>query len=214
MNDTTVQAHVLAHPIVATELAVLRDPASGPGDFRRSMRSLARVLAVVATESLPTTDSMVTTALGAVAPARRLASVPLLVPILRAGLGLVDGFLDIIEDAIVGHVGMYRDPHTLEAVSYYTNLPEEIGASPVFVLDPMLATGHTALAALERLRARGANEVTLVCVIAAPEGVAAVHTASPTTRIIAAALDERLDAHGYIVPGLGDAGDRLYGTAP
>jgi uracil phosphoribosyltransferase len=134
------------------------------------------------------------------------------VPILRAGSGLLDGLLDLVPSARVGHIGVYRDPATLAAVEYYCKLPEDIAERLTVIVDPMLATGNSAVAAIARLEARGARDIRLVCLLAAPEGIAEVARAHPDVRVFTAALDERLNDHGYIVPGLGDAGDRLYGT--
>jgi uracil phosphoribosyltransferase len=134
------------------------------------------------------------------------------VPILRAGNGLLDGLLDLVPSARVGHIGVYRDPATLAAVEYYCKLPEDIAERLTVIVDPMLATGNSAVAAIARLEARGARDIRLVCLLAAPEGIAEVARAHPDVRVFTAALDERLNDHGYIVPGLGDAGDRLYGT--
>jgi uracil phosphoribosyltransferase len=134
------------------------------------------------------------------------------VPILRAGNGLLDGLLDLAPSARVGHIGVYRDPDTLEAIEYYCKVPSDIAERLTILVDPMLATGHSAVAAVGRLKARGARDIRLVCLLAAPEGVAELARAHPDVRVFTAALDERLNEHGYIVPGLGDAGDRLYGT--
>jgi len=134
------------------------------------------------------------------------------VPVLRAGNGLVDGLLDLVPSARVGHIGVFRDPATLAAVEYYCKLPEDIAERLTVVVDPMLATGNSAVAAITRLKVRGARDIRLVCLLAAPEGIAEVARAHPDVRVYTAALDERLNDHGYIVPGLGDAGDRLYGT--
>ncbi|HVA37190.1 MAG TPA: uracil phosphoribosyltransferase [Candidatus Dormibacteraeota bacterium] len=205
--------HVVDHPAVADRLARLRDAATTVGLFRRLVEELGLFLAYEATADLPTAELSVRTPMGE-APARRLAAPPPVVaPILRAGLGLLQGFLAVVEEAEVAHLGFYRDPQTLAAVPYYANLPADLGARRVFVIDPMLATGNSAVAALDVLASRGAAAMTLVCLIAAPEGVANVHGAHPGTRVVTASLDERLNEHGYIVPGLGDAGDRMFGSA-
>ena len=133
-------------------------------------------------------------------------------PILRAGLGLLPGFLAVVDDAVVAHLGFYRDPKTLAAIPYYANLPDDLAERDVFVLDPMLATGNSGSAALETLAQRGAKKPTFVCIIASPEGIATLTRAHPGVRIVTAAIDERLNDHGYIVPGLGDAGDRMFGS--
>jgi uracil phosphoribosyltransferase len=169
-------------------------------------------LAYEATRSLETTAGTVQTPLEP-APARRITRRPVVSPILRAGLGLLPGFLDCIDDAEIAHLGFYRDPKTLEAVPYYANMPRQLGERDVFVLDPMLATGHSGAAAVALLATRGARAVTFVCLIAAPEGIATITAAHPDLRIVTAAIDERLNDHGYIMPGLGDAGDRMFGSA-
>jgi len=144
---------------------------------------------------------------------KRIAEPPVVAPILRAGLGLLPGFLAVIDDAVVAHLGFYRDPQTLAAIPYYANLPDELEKRAIFVLDPMLATGHSGSAALRVLATRGGRDTTFICIIAAPEGVEELTRAHPSCRIVAAALDRRLNDHGYIVPGLGDAGDRMFGSA-
>ncbi len=144
---------------------------------------------------------------------RHLASAPVVAPILRAGLGLLPGFLSVVDRAIVAHLGFFRDPHTLEAVPYYANLPASLAGAAVFALDPMLATGHSASAALDVLVERGARAPYLLCVLAAPEGIAHLHETHPQARIVTCAIDAHLNEHGYIVPGLGDAGDRMFGSA-
>ena len=147
------------------------------------------------------------------ADARRIATRPVGAPILRAGLGRLPGFLSVIDDAVVAHLGFFRDPETLAAVPYYANLPADLSGRAVFALDPMLATGHSGAAALDVLSARGARDVSLLCVLAAPEGIAYLHGKHPSAQIVTCAVDERLNDHGYIVPGLGDAGDRMFGSA-
>ncbi|MEO6990970.1 MAG: uracil phosphoribosyltransferase [Candidatus Baltobacteraceae bacterium] len=189
---------VVDHPAVRDRLARLRDRATEPASFRRLMRELGGFLAYEATRNLAIDE--------------RTAAPPVVAPILRAGLGFLDAFLAVTPDAVVAHLGFFRDPVTFEAVPYYANLPERLDGIDVFVLDPMLATGHSALAALALLASRGAKAPTFVCAIAAPEGVRAVERVHPSVLLVAAALDERLDEHAYIVPGLGDAGDRLYGS--
>jgi uracil phosphoribosyltransferase len=169
-------------------------------------------LAYEATRTLRTTEGTVQTPLEP-APARRIARRPVVSPILRAGLGLLPGFLDCIDDAEIAHLGFYRDPQTLEPVPYYANMPRNLADRDVFVLDPMLATGNSGSAALALLESRGAKEITFVCLIAAPEGIATITKAHPDLRIVTASIDERLNDHGYIMPGLGDAGDRMFGSA-
>ena len=170
------------------------------------------LLAYEATADLSTVESCVRTPVDQARVRRFAQPAPVVAPILRAGLGLLPGFLSLIDEAVVAHLGFYRDPQTLAAVPYYANLPADLADRRVFAIDPMLATGNSAVAALRVLASRGARDVTLICLIAAPEGVVNVQSAHPRTRIVTAALDERLNEHGYIVPGLGDAGDRMYGS--
>jgi uracil phosphoribosyltransferase len=147
------------------------------------------------------------------ATASRIASRPVVSPILRAGLGLLPGFLACIDDVEIAHLGFYRDPSTLAAIPYYANMPHKLDDRAVFLLDPMLATGHSGVAALNLLASRGAADVTFICLIAAPEGIETIGKSHPNVRIVTAAIDEHLNSHGYIVPGLGDAGDRMFGSA-
>jgi len=181
-------------------------------DFRALSAEIAMLMAFEAMRDLSLEDATVETPVAA-ARVQRLAGKKLaLVAILRAGLIMVDGILDLVPSARVGHIGLYRDPVSLEPVSYYAKLPGDIRDRDVFLLDPMLATGGSAVAAIDRLKEEGAGRIRLLCILAAPEGVDVVTTAHPDVEIVLAALDERLDDHGYIVPGLGDAGDRIYGT--
>lgn len=203
--------HVVDHPAVADRLSRLRDRETPTPQFRALIEELGKFLAYEATRALPMREETVVTPITEMR-ARRIATRPVVAPILRAGLGLLPGFLDVIDDAVVAHLGFYRDPETLQPVPYYANVPDDLNRRDVFVLDPMLATGHSGTAALEALETRGAKDMTFVCIIAAPEGVEVMHKAHPTVRIVTAALDERLNDHGYIVPGLGDAGDRMFGS--
>ncbi len=203
---------VVDHPLVQHKLALLRDRTTGSKDFRELMAEVSMLMAYEATRDLELTERTVETP---VAPARVkvLAGKKLaLVAILRAGLVMVDGILRLIPAAKVGHIGLYRDPKSLEPVEYYAKLPEDIGARRIFLVDPMLATGGSAERALTILKARGAGPIKLMNIIAAPEGIERVHAAHPEVEIVVAAVDERLNEKGYIVPGLGDAGDRIYGT--
>lgn len=202
---------ILDHPAVDDLLARIRDVETPVPVFRHLIEELGHFLAIEATRELPLRDEAISTP---VAPAvvQRIARRPVVAPVLRAGLGLLPGFLRVV-DAVVAHVGMYRDPATLQAVPYYVNAPGDLSEDHVFILDPMLATGHSAIAALAMLAERGAVRMTYVSVIAAEPGVATVQAAYPDVHFVTAALDEQLDAHGYIVPGLGDAGDRMFGSA-
>ncbi len=203
---------VVDHPAVADRLARIREKTTPMPVFRRLVEEVGVFLAYEATRDLALRDDRVETPIGP-ALARRFARRPVLAPILRSGLGLLPGFLSVVDDAIVAHLGFFRDPETLAAVPYYANLPDDLSSAAVFALDPMLATGHSGAAALDVLKARGAKELSLVCVIAAPDGIAYVGGKHPEVRIVTCAVDERLNEHGYIVPGLGDAGDRMFGSA-
>jgi uracil phosphoribosyltransferase len=209
-HDSGVE--VLEHPAVADRVARIRALETPAPVFRRLVEELGALLAYEATRSLRTVEVEVTTPLGP-SRGRRVATRPVVAPILRAGLGLLPGFLSVIDDCVVAHLGFFRDPETLAAVPYYANLPEDLSGADVFALDPMLATGHSGAAALDVLAERGAREIRLLCIIAAPAGVEFVQSKHPTARILTCAIDERLNDHGYIVPGLGDAGDRMFGSA-
>jgi uracil phosphoribosyltransferase len=180
--------------------------------FRRRLREIAQLLAYEVTRDLPLEMVPIETPLAAIDAPQISGKKLCLVSILRAGNGMLDGMLDILPAARVGHIGLYRDPATLAAVEYYFKVPEDIADRLVIVVDPMLATGHSAAAALTRLKAAGAASIKYVCLLAAPEGVAALHAAHPDIPVYTAAVDDHLNSHGYIVPGLGDAGDRLFGT--
>jgi uracil phosphoribosyltransferase len=203
---------VIDHPLIQHKLSILRDRETTVRDFRELCTEITMLMAFEAMRDLPLEDAVVETP---VAPAhvKRLAGKKLaLVGILRAGLVMVDGILGLVPNARVGHIGLYRDPETLKPVEYYTKLPGDIADRQVFLLDPMLATGGSAAKAVEALQADGARSIKLLCIIGAPEGIEVVERAHPDLDIILAARDERLNEHGYIVPGLGDAGDRIYGT--
>ncbi len=203
---------VVDHPLVQHKLALLRDKRTGSKDFRELMAEVSMLMAYEATRDLELVETVVETP---VAPARVrvLAGKKLaLVAILRAGLVMVDGILRLIPAAKVGHIGLYRDPKSLEPVEYYAKLPEDIAARRIFLTDPMLATGGSAVRALDILKEKGARQIKLMNIIAAPEGIERVQKAHPDVEIVVAAVDERLNEKGYIVPGLGDAGDRIYGT--
>jgi uracil phosphoribosyltransferase len=202
---------VVEHPVLEDRLAVLRDVATPHGAFRQALSEASAILAIEATRDLPTVERSIDTPLEPVV-ARRLEAEITIVPVLRAGLGMVDGFLRLLAGARVGHVGLQRDEDTLEPSGYYERLPQGLGEAHVFLLDPMLATGGSAVAALDRLKANGARRLRLICLVAAPEGVHAVRDAHPDVPIWTAALDRQLDENGYIRPGLGDAGDRVFGT--
>lgn len=199
------------HPLVRVHVTIIRDEQSAVDQFRDHLTALARLMAFPVLQDLATTAVMVQTPLAS-APGERLLYEPVLVPVLRAGLGLVEGFRDVIPAAIVSHLGMYRDHTTLKPVRYYSNFPENRRSHPFILLDPMLATGGSAVDALDFLKQEGAQDIRLVSIIAAPEGVRLVEARHPDVPIYTAALDQRLDENAYIVPGLGDAGDRQFGT--
>ena len=203
--------HVVDHPAVADRLSRLREAETPTRVFRKLLEELGAFLAYEAVRGLPLREEPIRTPIGP-STGKRIATRPVAAPILRAGLGLLPGFLEVIDDAVVAHLGFYRDPDTLQPVPYYANVPEDLSARSVFLLDPMLATGNSGAAALDALASRGAVDLTFICVIAAPEGVQTIHRTHPGVRIVTAALDERLNEHGYIVPGLGDAGDRMFGS--
>ncbi|HEY8313999.1 MAG TPA: uracil phosphoribosyltransferase [Candidatus Baltobacteraceae bacterium] len=199
------------HPAVADRLARLRNRDTPMPVFRKLLEEIGAFLAYEATRTLPVRDERVVTPLVEMR-AQRIATRPVVAPILRAGLGLLPGFLEVIADTVVAHLGFYRDPQSLQPVPYYANLPDDLSERHVFVLDPMLATGNSGAAALDALVSRGARELSFISVLAAPEGIHRIHAAHPTVRFVTAALDERLNDHGYILPGLGDAGDRMFGS--
>jgi len=201
----------LDHPVIADRLGLLRDGRTPPARFRALVEELSLYLAYEVSRYLPTARGMTITPLGT-AKVRRLTVTPILAPILRAGLALVPGFQHVFPEAATAHLGFYRDPDTLNPVAYYTHVPNDAAQTPVFILDPMLATGGTACAAIATLKRHLIEHMTLVTIVAAPEGIATVERHFPTVRIVTAAIDDGLNDHGYILPGLGDAGDRLYAT--
>ena len=204
--------HVLDHPLIQHKLAILRSKNTSVKEFRELISEISGLMCYEATRNLPTKEVEVQTPV-AVAKCRRLAGKKLaIIPILRAGLGMVDAIVDLIPSAKIGHIGLYRDPETHLPVEYYCKLPEDIGNRQVFVVDPMLATGGSAVAAIDFLKAHGCKNIVMMNIIGAPEGVALVQKAHPDVEIYLAALDEKLNDHAYIVPGLGDAGDRIFGT--
>ena len=200
------------HPLLKHKVSILRNKNTGTNEFRTVVEEIAMLIGYEALRDLEIENVPVETPLETAMCPVIAGKKPALVPILRAGLGMVDGMLDLIPAAKVGHVGMYRDHETLEPVEYFVKLPSDINERQLFVVDPMLATGGSAIAAIDSLKKRGATTIKFVCLVAAPEGVAALEQAHPDVEIYTAALDERLDENGYIIPGLGDAGDRLFGT--
>ncbi|HMG05860.1 MAG TPA: uracil phosphoribosyltransferase [Chthoniobacterales bacterium] len=210
-DTSSAQLLVVDHPIVAAGLSILRDKTSTPDLFRRHLQEIAIVLLTEASRGWGTAPIEVQTPLASCAGAV-LAKPVVLVPILRAGLGLLDGIMRILPDASIGHIGLYRDAETLRPVSYFDRLPVNIAAAQVLLLDPMLATGHTACEAASILKTHGALNIQLLCVLACPPGVQQFQSEHPDVPIITAAVDPELNEFGYIVPGLGDAGDRYFGT--
>ena len=204
--------HVFDHPLIAHKLAILRNKKTSVKEFRELIGEIAGLMCYEATRNLPTREVDVQTPL-AVAKCRMLAGKKLaIVPILRAGLGMVEAMVALIPSAKIGHIGLYRDPETHLPVEYYCKLPDDIGNRHVFVVDPMLATGGSAVAAIDFLKQHGCKTISMLNIIGCPEGVAAVRKAHPDVDIYLAAEDECLNEHKYIVPGLGDAGDRIFGT--
>ncbi|HZR26547.1 MAG TPA: uracil phosphoribosyltransferase [Vicinamibacterales bacterium] len=204
--------HIVDHPLVHDALVNLRDKRTSPEDFRRGATRISVLLAAEALKDVPTNDVTVETPLGP-APGRRIKSDVVVVPVLRAGLGMLDAVLELCPGARVGHIGLQRDEMTAIASQYYSKLPARLDTSFVLMIDPMLATGGSAVAALDLLAKAGAKTIRIVCIVAAPEGVAVVQQHHPTVDIYTPVVDERLNEHKYIVPGLGDFGDRLYGTS-
>ena len=206
------KVHILDHPLLQHKLTILRDENTGVKDFRQVVSEIATLMCYEATRDLPLEEveikTPITTAKFKMIAGKKLA----IVPVLRAGLGMVDGILTLIPSAKVGHIGLYRDPDTLEPVEYYCKMPTDIAEREVIILDPMLATGGSASAAIQFIKNYEVKHIKLMNIIAAPEGIQRVQHDHPDVEIYCAALDEKLNDHGYIVPGLGDAGDRIFGT--
>ena len=203
---------VVGHPLVAHKLTLMRDVGASTKSFRELLREISLLLCYEATRDLELTEVEVTTPLATIRAPKLEGKKLVFAPILRAGMGLLEGMLDLVPSARVAHVGLYRDPTTLEAVEYYFKAPEDIADRTVIVLDPMLATANSACAAIDRLKQAGARRILFVCLLAAPEGIARFRAEHPDIPVYTAAIDDHLNDHGYIVPGLGDAGDRIYGT--
>ncbi|MEQ1492829.1 MAG: uracil phosphoribosyltransferase [Terricaulis sp.] len=203
---------IVDHPLVQHKLTILRDKETSTRSFRALLREISVLLCYEVTRDLPLEDVAIETPVAAMTGKRLAGKKLVFAPILRAGIGLLDGMLELVPSARVAHIGLYRDPKTLKAVEYYFKAPSDVAERLVIVVDPMLATGHTAVAALDRLKENGVTDIRLVCLLAAPEGIDVVRSHHPDVLIWTAAIDERLNEHSYIVPGLGDAGDRMYGT--
>jgi len=208
----TDDVHVLDHPLIQHKLTLMRKKETSTTSFRRLLNEIGTLMAYEVTREMPMHDVEIETPLetmtGRLIDGKKLV----FVPILRAGMGLLDGFLSVVPGARVGHVGLYRDPKTLVAVEYYFKMPSGMPERDAIVLDPMLATGHSAIAAVERLKETRPRSIRFVCLVSCPEGIAAFHDAHPDVPIYTAAVDRQLNDHGYILPGLGDAGDRIFGT--
>jgi len=203
---------VVTHPLVQHKLTLMRDKATPTVQFRQLLREIALLLTYEVTRDLPLTARKIETPLAEMDAPILQGKKPVFASILRAGNGLLEGMLDLVPSARVAHVGIYRNPKTLEPVEYYFKAPEDLADRLVIVVDPMLATANSASAAIEKLKQRGARDIRFVCLLAAPEGIERLQKAHPDVPIYTAAVDQYLNDHGYIVPGLGDAGDRLYGT--
>ena len=203
---------MIEHPLIKHKLTHLRNEDTGPDAFRRLVREMSYMLAYEVTRDLPTENVTIRTPLAQISSPVITGKKQCIVSILRAGNGMLDGVLELLPAATVGHIGLYRDPATLEPVEYYFKVPEDIAGRMVIVVDPMLATGNSAVAAIDRLKQLGVTALELVCLLAAPKGVRRMLERHPDVTITVAALDDHLNDHGYIVPGLGDAGDRIFGT--
>ncbi|MEM9050314.1 MAG: uracil phosphoribosyltransferase [Pseudomonadota bacterium] len=203
---------VADHPLVQHKLTEMRKKETQTSDFRRLLRETAHLLAYEVMRDLPLEQTQIETPLETMLAPKIKGKTLVLVSILRAGNGLLEGVLDLVPRALVGHIGLYRNPETLAAVEYYLKVPSDIADRPVIVVDPMLATANSAVAAIARLKEVGAREIKFLCLLAAPEGIATLSRAHADVPIFTAAIDDRLDDHGYIRPGLGDAGDRMFGT--
>ena len=203
---------VISHPLIQHKLSILRREDTSTKDFRELVNEIAMLMGYEVSRDLPLEEVEIQTPIIKTVQKQLSGKKLAIVPILRAGIGMVDGFLSLVPAAKVGHIGMYRDEETLEPVEYLVKLPEDIDQRQIFVMDPMLATGGSAILAVDSLKKRGAANIKFVCLVAAPEGVKKFQDAHPDIDIYTASLDERLNENGYIVPGLGDAGDRLFGT--
>jgi uracil phosphoribosyltransferase len=200
------------HPLVRHKLTLMRDKNASTKTFRQLLKEISTLLCYEVTEDLSLDPVDIETPLMPMRAEMLSGKKLVFAPILRSGLGLLEGMLELVPSARVAHVGLYRDPETLEAVEYYFKAPSDLEARTVIVVDPMLATGHTAVAAIDRLKEHGARDIRFVCLLAAPEGIKELTSRHPDVRIWTAAIDQKLNDHGYILPGLGDAGDRMYGT--
>ena len=206
------KVYVFDHPLIQHKTAIIRKTETSTKDFRQLVKEISMLMGYEATRQLPLEEVNIETPICKTTVKMLKGEDIAIVPILRAGLGMVDGMLELVPNAKVGHVGLYRDPETHEPVEYYCKLPADIDKRQIFVVDPMLATGGSAAAAIDFVKARGGKEIIFMCLIAAPEGIEALQKAHPDVDIFIAAKDEKLNENAYIVPGLGDAGDRIFGT--
>jgi uracil phosphoribosyltransferase len=212
MSVTTENLVVVDHPLVQHKLTLMRDRSRSTKGFRQLLNEIGMLLAYEVTRDLPLEEVEIETPLTTMKAPQIAGKKLVLAPILRAGVGFLDGMLDLMPSARVAHVGLYRDPETLQAIEYYFKAPSDLADRTVLVLDPMLATANSAVAAVDRLKERGAKDIRFVCLLAAPEGIEKFRGMHPDVHIWTAAIDDHLHDHGYIIPGLGDAGDRMYGT--
>ena len=203
---------IMDHPLIQHKIGMIRKTSTGTKDFRQTISEIAMLICYEATRDLQLQDVEIETPICKTTVKQLKGRKLCVVPILRAGLGMVDGMLTLIPAAKVGHIGLYRDPETLKPVEYYCKMPADVSEREIFVVDPMLATGGSSVAAIQMLKDRGCHNIHFMCIIAAPEGLKAMQEAHPDVDIYVGALDEQLNDHGYIVPGLGDAGDRIFGT--
>lgn len=203
---------IMDHPLVQHKISFIRRTDTGTKDFRQTISEIAMLICYEATRDLQLTDVEIETPICPATVKELKGRKMAIIPILRAGLGMVDGMLSMVPAAKVGHIGLYRDPETLQPVEYYCKIPADCAERDVFVVDPMLATGGSAVAAIQMLKEKGCKNIRFMCIIAAPEGIKAMQEAHPDVELFIGALDEKLNDHGYIVPGLGDAGDRIFGT--
>ena len=211
-KSTMSELHVINHPMIQHKLSIMRDKNTGSKDFRELLKEIGLLMGYEVTRDFPLEDYEIETPICKMSAKKISGKKVAIVPILRAGLGLVDGLLSLIPVAKVGHIGMYRDENTHKPVEYYCKMPEDIQQRLIIVTDPMLATGGSAADAISQLKKRGCSNIRLMCLVAAPEGIKAVQAVHPDVDIYVAAVDEKLNENAYIVPGLGDAGDRIFGT--
>lgn len=203
---------VMDHPLIQHKIGYIRNQDTGTKDFRQTISEIAMLMCYEATRDLPLDDVEIETPICKTTVKQLKGKKMAIIPILRAGLGMVDGFLELIPAAKVGHIGLYRDPETVKPVEYYCKIPSDCAEREIYVVDPMLATGGSSVAAIQMLKEKGCKNIHFMCIIAAPEGVKAMQEAHPDVDMYIGALDEGLNEHSYIVPGLGDAGDRIFGT--